>query len=148
MIAYAKTKQALFLPPNRRATLHTQQLIPPATAIQQGAHEINLFPTDHEILSQNTEASRSQLVTSTTNAHLVARVAIEILVGQNEDQSQLWTNTTAQVQQENHTIRSHLAADLILRPAAPILETGLHASARNMDKLYTTFRANSSLHCD
>ncbi|KAA6368809.1 MAG: hypothetical protein EZS28_035664 [Streblomastix strix] len=34
---------------------------PPTIAIQPGAHEINLFSTDHETLSQNAEASRSRL---------------------------------------------------------------------------------------
>ncbi|KAA6364495.1 MAG: hypothetical protein EZS28_039979, partial [Streblomastix strix] len=110
-------------------------LIPPATVTQPGAHETNLFSTDHEILSQNAEASRSQLVTPTTNAHLVAKEAGELLAGQSADQIQLWTNVTTQAQLEDYTIRSHLAADLIHIPAAPILETGLPASARNMDKI-------------
>ncbi|KAA6369144.1 MAG: hypothetical protein EZS28_035331 [Streblomastix strix] len=135
MSTNAKPREALFLPPNRQATLHTQQLIPPATVTQPGAHEINLFSTDHEIISQNAEASRSQLVTPTTNAHLVAREAIELLAGQSADQIQLWTNVTTQAQLEDYTIRSHLAADLIHRPAAPILETGLLASTRNTDKI-------------
>ncbi|KAA6383683.1 MAG: hypothetical protein EZS28_020788, partial [Streblomastix strix] len=65
-----------------------------------------------------------------TNAQLVAREAVELLAGQSADQIQLWTNVTTQAQLEDYTIRSHLAADLIHRPAAPNLETGLPASAR------------------
>ncbi|KAA6355909.1 MAG: hypothetical protein EZS28_048564, partial [Streblomastix strix] len=123
------------LPTQGQATLHTQQPIPPATVTQPGAHEINLFSTDHEILSQNAEASRSQLVTPATNAQLVAREAVELLAGQSADQIQLWTNVTTQAQLEDYTIRSHLAADLMHRPVARILETGLPASARNTDKI-------------
>ncbi|KAA6354358.1 MAG: hypothetical protein EZS28_050115, partial [Streblomastix strix] len=43
-------------------------------------------------------------------------------------------NMTSQAQLEDYTIRSHLAADLIYRSAAPILEAGLPASARKTDK--------------
>ncbi|KAA6373224.1 MAG: hypothetical protein EZS28_031250, partial [Streblomastix strix] len=135
MINKSNAKEKLFLTTQGQATLHIQQTIPPATVTQPGAHEINLFSTDHEIISQNAEASRSQLVTPATNAQLVASEAVELLAGQSADQIQLWTNVTTQAQLEDYTIRSHLAADLIRRPAAPILETGLPASARNTDKI-------------
>ncbi|KAA6374943.1 MAG: hypothetical protein EZS28_029529, partial [Streblomastix strix] len=124
-----------FLPTQGQATLHTQQPIRPATVTQPGAHEINLFSTDHEILSQNAEASRSQLVTPATNAQLVAGEAVELLAGQSADQIQLWTNVTTQAQLEDYTIRSYLKADLMHRLAAPILETDLPVSARNTDKI-------------
>ncbi|KAA6371392.1 MAG: hypothetical protein EZS28_033080 [Streblomastix strix] len=109
--------------------------IPPVTVTQPGALQSNLFSTAHVILSQNAEASRSQLVTPTTNAHLVAREAVELLAGQSADQIQLWTNVTTQAQLEDYTIISHLAAVLIYISAAQIQETGLSASAKNIDKI-------------
>ncbi|KAA6401074.1 MAG: hypothetical protein EZS28_003395 [Streblomastix strix] len=124
-----------FLPSNRQASLQTQQHIPPATVTQPGARKINIFSTDDEILSQNAETSRSQLITPAMNAQLVAGGAVELLGGLSADQIQLWTNVTTQAQLEYYTIRSLLAADLKQRLAAPILETGLPASARNMDKI-------------
>ncbi|KAA6395771.1 MAG: hypothetical protein EZS28_008703 [Streblomastix strix] len=130
------TKDRLFLPTQGQATLHTQQLIQPATIIQPGAQEINLFSTEYEILSQNAEASRSQLVTPATNAQLVARAAVEFIAGQSVDQIQLWMNVTTQAQLEDYTIRSHLTADLIHRPATPILETDLPANTKNLDKIF------------
>ncbi|KAA6402058.1 MAG: hypothetical protein EZS28_002423 [Streblomastix strix] len=134
MSTNAKAKEALFLPSNRQATHHMQLLILPATVTQLGAYKIILFSTDHEILSQNAEASRSQLVTPTTNAHLVVRETVEFFAGHSADQIQLWTNVTTKGQLEDYTIRSHIAADMIHRSAATILETGLPASASNMDK--------------
>ncbi|KAA6381149.1 MAG: hypothetical protein EZS28_023322 [Streblomastix strix] len=93
------------------------------------------FGTDHEILSQNAEALRSQLVTPAANAQLVAREAVELLAWQSADQIYLWTYATTQTQLEDYTIRSHLLADLIHRLAAPILETGLSADASNINKI-------------
>ncbi|KAA6380734.1 MAG: hypothetical protein EZS28_023738 [Streblomastix strix] len=94
------------------------QLITPDTVTQQSAREINLFSGDDEILSQNAEASRVQLVTPVTNAQLVDKVAVEIVAGQSAQQIQLWMNIITQAQLEDYTFRSHLATNLIQRLAA------------------------------
>ncbi|KAA6403459.1 MAG: hypothetical protein EZS28_001013 [Streblomastix strix] len=104
MTIYAKTKDALFLPSNGQATLHTQQLILPANVTQPSEYEIYLFSTDDETLSQNAEAQRSKLVTPAMNAQLIAREAVELLAGQCAAQIYLCTNVMTQAQLEDYTI--------------------------------------------
>ncbi|KAA6361173.1 MAG: hypothetical protein EZS28_043301, partial [Streblomastix strix] len=86
-------------------------------------------------LSQNAKASRSQLVTPTTNTHLVVREAVELLARKMAEQIQLRTNETTQAELEDQTIGSHFAGDLIHKLATSIVETGLPANSRNMDNV-------------
>ncbi|KAA6388603.1 MAG: hypothetical protein EZS28_015869 [Streblomastix strix] len=113
-------------------------VITPKTATQQSVFEIMIFSGNHEVLLQNYQASRSQLVTSVSNAQLIAKEAVELLAEQSAEQILFQMNVTTQAQLEEFIIISLLAADLRHRLATPILETDLPVSAKNIVQIILT----------
>lgn len=75
------------------------------------------------------------MVILSTNVLLVDKVATDLFDGQNADKIEFWTNVATQTQLEDIIVRSHLAADLIHRSAAPILEISLFANTMNVDRV-------------
>ncbi|KAA6396858.1 MAG: hypothetical protein EZS28_007613 [Streblomastix strix] len=81
------------------------------------------------------------MVILSTNVLLVDKVATDLFDGQNADKIEFWTNVATQTQLEDIIVRSHLAADLIHRSAAPILEISLFANTMNVDRVQYDLQA-------